>query len=357
MISRQLALIATLGGAALAAVLGYLLTGVAARLAWRWKAVDQPTGGRKIHRVAIPLFGGVGIVAAIFFLIILARSIGFISSEMDRQLVGYCLGLVVLFVGGMVDDIRALPASRLIIFPLAAAGIVVASGTSIALVTAPFGSGVWSLDAWQWQGVPVFSYALTVLWLLVATYATKMMDGLDGLVTGISAIGAAMVGALTVSPSYFQPSVGILSGIVGGAFAGFLPRNFHPARQFLGEVGSTAAGFSLGFLAIVSSAKVAIALAVLAIPIADIVRVVIGRVRRGVVPWQGDDTHLHFRLLQSGLTQTQAVIFLWAVSLAAGLAALSLQTRGKLFLVGCLIVFTFLVAWLTRRRAKPPISS
>jgi UDP-GlcNAc:undecaprenyl-phosphate GlcNAc-1-phosphate transferase len=192
---------------------------------------------------------------------------------------------------------------------------------------------------------------------MVATYATKVMDGLDGLVTGITVIGAAMVGALTLSPAYFQPGVSLLSGMIGGSFFGFLPRNFYPARQFLGEVGSTVAGFSLGFLAIVSSAKIAIALAVLAIPIADIARVAVGRIRRGVAPWKGDDTHLHFRLLQSGLSQRKAVIFLWAVSLVAGLAALSLQTKGKLFLVGCLVIFTFSVAWLTHRRMRGPHAS
>ena len=116
----------------------------------------------------------------------------------------------------------------------------------------------------------------------------------------------------------------------------------HPAKQFLGEAGSTLAGFSLGVLAILSSAKIAIALAALAIPIADLVLVVFGRMRRGQPWFKGDDTHLHFRLLRAGISHRMAVLLYWGIALLAGVAALSLQTRGKIFLIAFLFVLAVL---------------
>jgi len=168
----------------------------------------------------------------------------------------------------------------------------------------------------------------------------------------MAVIGAGMVGALTLSPAYFQPGVAILAASVGGSFLGFLPRNIHPAKQFLGEAGSTLAGFSLGFLAIVSSAKIAIALAVLAIPLADAVIVVFGRVRRGAKPWVGDETHLHFRLLRAGIPYRTSVFLLWAASFTAGVIALGLQTRGKIFLVVALIMLTLVASWMLNRMTR-----
>jgi hypothetical protein len=139
----------------------------------------------------------------------------------------------------------------------------------------------------------------------------------------------------------------VLAAVVGGAFLGFLPHNISPAKQFLGEAGATMAGFSLGVLALLSSAKIAIALSVLAIPIADVVFVVLGRLYRGEPWYRGDMTHLHFRLLRAGLSQQAAVWTLWLVSLFAGIAALGLQTRGKIFLVTSLVVATALASRVT----------
>jgi UDP-GlcNAc:undecaprenyl-phosphate GlcNAc-1-phosphate transferase len=110
------------------------------------------------------------------------------------------------------------------------------------------------------------------------------------------------------------------------------------------------AGFTLGFLAIVSGAKIAIALAVLAIPIADAALVVLGRLRRGDSPWKGDATHLHFRLLNLGISHRMVVALLWGVSMAAGVMALTLQTRGKIFLLSTLVVLTALASWLASRK-------
>ena len=344
-----------------AALCSYLVAFASRRLAFRAGAIDQPTGGRKIHHKPIPLWGGLGIAVTIVCLSILVRSFSFFDAFGPipipvSHLVGYIAGLVVLGIGGAVDDRYPLAAKIQIIFPILAILAVMSGGVAITQVSRLTGHGalslVWWSPSWNLFGFSLDlllpAHLITFVWLLVATYATKVLDGLDGLVTGQTVIGAALVGTLTLTTAYFQPGVSVLAAVVGGAFLGFLPHNINPAKQFLGEAGATMAGFSLGVLALLSSAKIAIALSVLAIPIADVFFVFLGRLYRGEPWYRGDMTHLHFRLLRAGFSQQAAVWTLWLVSLFAGIAALGLQTRGKIFLVTSLVIGTALASQVTR---------
>ncbi len=345
--SRSVAILVALGAALCASLLSYALSLVSIRLARRAGVVKQ-TGGRHIHAAPVPEWGGLGIAVT---LIIVALGAYLIVPEVFVQLsfvqiLGYLAGVAILLIGGLIDDKKPLPAKVQILFPIVAALCVIASKTGIVQVTHPLASGGFSLVWWKVGGLSLPSDALTFVWIVAATYATKVLDGLDGLVTGEAVIGASIVGALTLSTAFFQPAVAIFAAIVGGAFLGFLPRNAHPAKQFLGESGSTIAGFSLAVLSILSSAKVAVALAVLAIPMSDVALVMIGRIVRGVPWYKGDNTHLHFRLLQAGLSQRSAVLLLWGVSFASGLLALTLQTRGKIFLIVTLVASTALASFV-----------
>lgn len=348
---------AVLGVVPMTALLSYAFARFSAPLAARFSALDVPSEARKIHQKPIPLWGGLGIALTIFLVLfglrdVLTRLGPAYQNLRWEQLFGYIAGIAILLVGGMVDDRRPLPPFIQLLFPVLAAIAVIASGTGIVQITNPSTRLGYSL-VWGTIGpVSLPSDLMTFFWLLITTYAMKILDGLDGLVAGLAVIGAGIVGSLSLSPAYFQPAVAHLSAVIGGAYLGFLPRNMNPAKQFLGESGATIAGFSLGVLAILSSAKVAIALSVLAIPITDVVLVVFGRIRRGVPWYRGDNTHLHFRLLQAGLSQRAAVFLLWSVSLFAGLIALSLQTRGKLFLIGTLVVLTVLMSAIAGVRSK-----
>ncbi len=337
---------------ACAAGCSYLCAHVASWAAVRLHAVDAPTGGRKIHTKPIPLWGGLGIACSILAVMgAIAAGGAFFSYDIrPTQLIGFGIALALLCVGGLIDDRWPLPPSVQILFPILAALVVIGTGTGIVQITSLSG-GAYPLVRWHVGPLSLPADVLTLAWLVAATYATKLLDGLDGLVSGMAVIGSAMVGALTLSPTYYQPAVTMLAAAIGGGFLGFLPRNVHPAKQFLGEAGSTIAGFSLGFLSIVSSAKVAVALAVLAIPLVDAVFVMAGRVARGVAPWKGDDTHLHFRLLRAGIPHRRVVYTLWAVSCVAGMMALSVQTRGKLFLVCALAACTIAASLVAQRLA------
>lgn len=358
---RDAAIVYAIAATAAAAVFSYAASRLSSRMAFRFGAVDQPAGGRKIHRVPVPLLGGAGIIVTMIVCIVVISYLGLLPNVSSRQIIGFVAALIILCIGGALDDIRPQPPLRQLVFPLIASIAVIASGTGIVQVTSITEPSGFSLVWWQYQISSritqhvIISFPadlITLLWLLFATYSTKLLDGLDGLVAGIAVIGSSMVGALTLSAAYFQPGVAVLAATVGGSFLGFLPRNFHPAKQFLGEAGSTVAGFSLGVLAIVSSAKIAIALAVLAIPIADAIFVVIGRIRKGQSPLKGDASHLHFRLLNAGASHRTAVALLWSASFIAGLAALSLQTQGKIFLVSALVALTGLFSLLIRKFGK-----
>lgn len=342
------------GGAAL---LSWLLAYSTRRLAWKYGALSYP-GGRRIHEKAMPQWGGLGICLAIVVIVGVVSTLGLLEQNklQPLQITGYLIGLLVILVGGLIDDRKPLSPGVQILFPIAATLAVMATGTSIPLVSDPLSrnglSLIWWSHSWPLGTLSLPADLITFAWIMVATYTTKILDGLDGLVDGLAVIGAGLVAALSSSAAYFQPAVAILSGIVGGSFLGFLPHNKHPAKQYLGEAGALMAGFSLGVLAILSTAKIAIALAVLAIPIADLILVVLGRIRRGASWYKGDNTHLHFRLLQAGLPHRTAVLLLWGVSLCAGIVALSLQTRGKIFLVVTLIILAGFGSYAAGLKAK-----
>jgi UDP-GlcNAc:undecaprenyl-phosphate GlcNAc-1-phosphate transferase len=355
--TSEAAIFWVLASAVAAALLSWLLAFSTRRWAWKFRALSYP-GGRRVHEKAMPQWGGLGICLAIFSVVGLAEAFGLLSqSKLDPfQVTGFLVGLLILLVGGLIDDRAPLKPHVQIMFPIAAALVVVLSGTGIDLVSNPVGRHPLSLDWWS-GGIGLLSFSfpgdlLTFAWLMVATYTTKILDGLDGLVDGLAVIGAGLVGALSLSAAYFQPAIAILSGIVGGSFLGFLPHNRHPAKQYLGESGALMAGFTLGVLAILSSAKIAIALAVLAVPIADLALVVLGRIRRGAPWYKGDNTHLHFRLVKAGMPHRLAVMVYWGVALFAGVLALGLQTRGKIFLVVTLVLVAALASYVAGTRAE-----
>lgn len=345
-----------IGAAALASWgMGFASRAIARRVG----AIDEPKGGRKIHRVATPLFGGLGIfVVGVVGVTILAWT-GHLSPALSsRQLIGFGVGALILLVVGLMDDRWPLrPRTLLPLYVLACVSVVL-GGTSIEEITHPAG-GVISLVTHQWtwlEGVIRIAFPadlLTIAWLLSLLFATKLMDGLDGLVNGQAAIGAGIVLVLCLLPAYHLPAVALLSALMLGTYLGFLPANIFPAKQFLGESGSTLAGFTLGFLAIASGAKVATALMALGVALVDVALVILGRIHRHVPITQGDRTHLHHRLLDAGFSQRQAVGILWSIGLLFGVGALLVQTRGKIFLFFLLIAVTIgLSIYATRRGAR-----
>ena len=322
--------------AALPAASVFIFAYAVQRFAFASKIVDEPSGGRKIHQKTTALLGGWAV--GIPFVILVAGLDWYgIFFELSNgrlqplQISGILGGACLLLIGGGLDDRFNLKPVLQICFPLAASILVALTGTRISHVTNPLDGTPFILP---------FQTLLTIAWLLGVTYATKLMDGVDGLVTGQTVIGSSVIAALALSATYYQPAVALIALMTASAFAGFLPHNIHPAKQFLGESGSTLAGFLLGTFSILGSTKLATGLMALALPLTDAAIVISGRLMRGTSPFKGDDTHLHFKLLKAGFSQRQVVALMWGLALSCGIAALFLQTRGKLFLIVLLLLVT-----------------
>lgn len=353
--------------AALSFAVSAALTPLIRRLAERWRVVDDPQTApeRKRHTQPIALLGGVSIVLTsllMWWLLVGAGQMGQVDFPL-KYVVGLSLAAILVAVGGARDDRFHLRPSRQLLWPILATLVIIASGIGIGVITNPFG-GVIRLDAvrWQifsWQGVPyvltLWADLFTFAWLMVAMYTTKLLDGLDGLVSGLGVIGSLIIFLLTLRPEVHQPAVSLLALSLAGACAGFLLFNWHPAKIFLGEGGSLFIGFMLGVMAIISGGKIATALLILGLPILDLAWVVIYRlVVRRTSPFRtADRSHLHFRLLDAGLSVRQSVLILYAVITLFGVSTLFFRGVQKVYALAALVVVMILLAsWVVRRARR-----
>ena len=329
----------------------WLLSFATSWLAKKSGAIDIPSSQRKIHDRPIPLFGGLGIGVLVIAGLLWSMTIATSSSDQIR-LMGIAMAILLLLCRGMLDELFSLPPYIQLILSAFAISVAFSSGLRIEHLTNPLTGTLYSLQWWQFWKLSLPADLLTIAWLFLATYAMKLLDGLDGLVSGLTVIGAGLIASFALSSSYYQPMIAILASVIAGSYVGFLPRNWNGAKQFLGESGSTIAGFSLGALSILSSSKIAISLAVLAIPIADMVFVVIGRWSRGAKWYEGDATHLHHQLLRLGWSRKTVVWAYWLASAMVGASVLFLQTRGKLFVFALVMVAVGVVSIALQRRTS-----
>ncbi len=326
-----------------AAVVTPLVRGVATHLG----VVDRPDGGRKTHHRPTALLGGVALFVALAITIVIAVYAGWLPGLhiKEKYLLGILIAALLLVIGGALDDRFDLPPLRQIIWPILAAAVIVTSGVGIAYVTNPLGGQLhldrFSVTVLWWQGIPYhFTFLADVfafLWLLSMTYTTKLLDGLDGLVSGVTAIGAIIIAFVSITRDVAQPDTAILALIVAGIFLGFLLSNFQPATIFLGEGGSTLAGFLLGTLAIISGGKIATTMLVFGLPLFDAAFVILRRLvweRRS--PTSADRSHLHFRLLDLGFSPRQVVLFYYFIAAMFGVSTFVLQGWEKLIAIGML---------------------
>lgn len=341
-----------------------IITPLIKGFALKYGFVDKPGEDRKIHKKPMPLLGGVGIYISLVFVIAVLWfatdwiSIGAIEA---KHLIGVLVGLSFLLIGGVLDDKINLRPRYQIIWPILSALSLIMAGIGIDQITNPLGGTIvlnqWEIILFWWQGL---AYKLTMpsdiftfVWVLGMIYTTKFLDGLDGLSAGITGIGAFMIFFLALYTQFFQPDVGMLAIIVAGAIAGFLIYNFYPAKIFLGESGSTMLGFLLGTLAIISGGKIATALLVMGIPVLDVLWVILRRVFiEKKSPFKGDRKHLHFRMLDLGLNQRQAVLFLYLIAALFGTATLFLQSQYKLLTLGVLALVMVVMATILVKSYK-----
>ena len=288
------------------------------------------------HDTPTPLFGGIGIFAGFSIGLWLAAALG--AMPVTHQLAGIYAGISILFVAGLVDDLRAFPPHLKLALQLAAAIVVIATGTGVQLIHT-------HLVAWP----------LAALWLVGMTNAFNLLDNMDGLAASLAGIafGFFAIDAVTIHPNDMHLALA-LAGVC--ACAGFLPYNLRrrgKALVFMGDSGSQVLGFSLASLGLAASWNVAgstvatllLPILVLAVPMLDTTLVTTLRLLEGRPVSQGGRDHSSHRLVRFGVSEKHAVLLLALIATALGGTSLAYNvlSNQRLAVVGVLVTVVLLV--------------
>ena len=337
-----------------------LLTPLAARLGLRVGLVDQP-GGRRRHLGVIPRTGGIAIFGGFFLTVVLLLLVPYLlpaewaawlpprndPKELNR-LLALLAGGAFCVVAGFLDDRFEWPSGPQYVVQLVAGLIAIAGLIFIKHVNHPFAEGfLGGVDGLPWWLV----LPLTIFWFMGMMNTVNWLDGLSGLVTGVTAIMCVVLALhmiFVADPP--QSSVALLPVALLGAALGFLPFNFAPARIFMGSSGSYFLGFALAALGIIGGARVATVMLVLGLPALDVAWLIISRWRRGLSPGQGGRDHLHFRLVDLGVSERMIVSGYWAFCALFGAITLLLDAHiHKLIALACLGALALAVLiWASR---------
>lgn len=336
----------------LSCLLCLALTPLFRLLAGKVGAVDCPNS-RKVHDKPIARFGGPAITLSLV-LSLAACSLLFpaafarVYSSSPEAMIGYGTlpwlvpGLLLVLALGVWDDLQTLEPAPKFLIQILAALLVYLAGFQITITTNPFGPGSINL---AWLSLPV-----TLLWIIGVTNAFNLIDGLDGLATGVALIALGTMGAVAVV--HGETGIVLSAAVLGGTLIGFLYYNFRPASIFLGDSGSLFLGFLLAILSIESYMKVSTTFAILVpvfalgLPIADTLlsmcrrffswfvsgnpnqeHISFRKVFRSI--FQPDKSHVHHRLISKGLSHRNTVLVLWAVALLFGIFAFAVAVTDQ----------------------------
>jgi len=337
-----------IGGFLLAVLVSFVATPWILRYVREHRILDHPDA-RRVHKQPLPRGGGVAVVVAFIAvgggLALVADSLPGVNISKPlpaANLAGLFIGAILATVIGAIDDRYDLRARWQFLGQLALAGVAVLAGITVPYIGNPFGPG-------NIQFIAPIGIAFTVVWIVGMINSLNFIDGLDGLSSGIALIAALTLGVLSLTQQVNQPMVAVFCFVLAGGLLGFLRWNFHPAVIFQGTAGVMFLGYTLGVLAILGSAKVIVALLVLAVPIVDTFWVIVRRLSEGRSPFSPDRGHIHHLLLDLGLSHRSTVLLIYVVCATLGLMSLFVSsTTGVIAFFGALVVLG-LIAFVLRR--------
>lgn len=329
-------------------ILAFVLTLAFRRIATKFKILDHPEK-RKIHETPIPLLGGLAIYISYVVTI-------FLNFSFSPELKGVILGGTVILLVGLIDDVKKLSATWKLVAQVLAAGILMVYGVRLSFLP----------NNWWGIGGEIL---LTLIWVVGITNAVNFFDGMDGLATG--SITICSLSFFIVALMTHQAYLSYLTVALAGSCLGFLLFNFKPASIFLGDAGSTFLGFTVAGIAVMGgwaqdNPKVALSLPllILSVFIFDLVYISLSRIYRGQVKnlkewieYTGKD-HLHHRLVALGLTEPQAVLFIYLIAACLGISAINLRAPWDIVIfleiLQGLFIFTIIVILMrtARKSAK-----
>ena len=336
------------GAFLVAALLALLVTPVIRRIVDRLRIIDHPDE-RRTHDVPLPRGGGISVVVAFVVvgggLVLLGDGLPGMpgrGSVSTQSLLGLFGGGILATAIGAIDDRYDLRARWQFGGQLLLATVAVASGITVLKFGNPFGSDDIPFPA-------LMGIGFTVVWIVGMINSLNFIDGLDGLSTGIALIAAVTLGLLSLTQPVGQPLVAVLCFVLAGGLLGFLRWNFHPAVIFQGSAGVMFMGYVLAVLAILGSAKVVVALLVLAVPIIDTFWVIVRRLSSGRSPFSPDRGHIHHLLLDLGLSHRSTVLLIYIVCATLGLMSLFVSGATGVLAFGVALVVFGAVAFVLRR--------
>ena len=337
-----------------AAAVSFLLTPLVRRIAIRYDAIDHPDE-RRVNERPVPRGGGVAVAVAFVgvTLVLLAlnaviRFVAVPASVQLEDLVGLLLGGVLATAFGVIDDSLDLRARWQFGGQLGLALFAIATGYVVTFIAIP-GFG------FQRLADPV-AIGFSVLWIAGMINSINFIDGLDGLSSGIGLIAAVTLGLISLTPQVGggQPFIAVLCFVLAGSLLGFLRWNFHPATIFAGTSGVMFLGYTLALLSILGTAKVAVAMLVLGVPIIDAFWNIVRRLAQRRSPFSPDRGHLHHRLLDVGLSHRQTVLLIYAICVALAVLALFLTGSAQLYAFAGVFVASGLVLLILARGDSTP---
>ena len=332
----QLHIVIPLGVAILVAALA---TPLVSRLAQALNVIDRPNERKVNLRAQVPLMGGLAV--ALGCAVGMAAGLLLLGEDdvASRRLEGFLLGASLLLAIGAWDDRWGLRASPKLIVQVAAAAVAFHFGFQIDFIREPFTGTGFDLPVW-------LAWLATTVWIVAVTNAVNLIDGLDGLATGLGAIIATTLTLICWQAG--QPAGVIIGVALVGALIGFLPFNFSPARIFLGDTGALFIGYALALLAIAGYRKAAlltfiVPLLALAVPLLDTGLSILRRIKNKRPIFDADRMHMHHRLLRSEGSQRAAVLSLYFLTACFCIIAVSftrLQGYAAIAFLAAVVVLT-----------------
>ena len=317
-------------------VITYILVPINIKFSKKQKLISYPYT-RGIHSVPTPIAGGLSFGIPI---IIIQFLIYFIFPELGSQFLYLSVGGSLMLLLGFLDDKTKLSAKYKLIFQIVIITIIYFSGFSIKLLTNPFGSTII---------LGYFSYPVTIMWFLLVVNAFNLIDGLDGLASGIALIVATVllsVGILKSNQIIIFSSLALI-----GANLAFLKYNFYPARIFMGDTGSLFLGFNIAAISIIGNAEfkgitsmtLLVPIIALAIPIMDTIYAILRRANKKKNIFQADKEHIHHKLHEIGLSQKNIALISYFITLLFGLIAFGFSFSSKKVLLSILLFLLFIL--------------
>ncbi|MCL2491505.1 MAG: undecaprenyl/decaprenyl-phosphate alpha-N-acetylglucosaminyl 1-phosphate transferase [Coriobacteriia bacterium] len=320
----------------------------------RKRGLVAKPGARKIHDHPVPDMGGsailLGIISAIAVQLIGEKYFGWAGFHSDVTVTplmigGVLLGTLIVYLTGLIDDIYDISAYAKLAGQIFAGLIVALSGVQITYISNPFHP---SLIQFGIIAIPV-----TIFYFVAFANIINLIDGMDGLATGISAIAGASLAVIAIHQ--YQIAAALLAAAVVGACLGFLRYNFPPASIFMGDQGALALGFMLGAISLLGVLKTtftlsfAIPLLVLAIPIFDTFSAIVRRIRGNRPIGEADDAHMHHQLIGRGFSPEQTLLMVYAWSILLAISGYFIQDTTPIVRLLVLIVLFILTGVLTYR--------